>query len=543
MTSAIHLRLLVILLPILLLSNAMNWIELEAEFESVERWPWSGDDEADSSDRILGIRDNQNNTKATVKRDSHSERKPPSTEGHYDYSEVIHLSIRFYEAQRSGQLPSNKRIAWRGHSALNDKGKSRVEDLIGGWYDGGGNMKFVFPMAYSATVLAWGMIEYKDTYDVAGLTPYMMDSLKWAYDFFIKCHAKRNRLFYQIGDVELEKTQWNRPEDSTMDAERPAFYADMNNPASDVAATVSASFATCYLIFKDKDPEYASICLNEAKDLYRFATQFPGRYQDMGSYASTDHIDDMVWAAAWLYRATNDNKYMDDAKRMYDESYFSRRSFAFGWDDKRPGVNMLMCILTGENQYRDYLVRYLQSWLPGERVQYTPKGLAWRVKKTPLRYTAATAFLALMAADYGIEAEVYRSFAVRQIHYMLGDSERSFVVGYGHKSPTRPRHRASSCPDLSLPCTWQNSFRWDGPNHHTLYGALVGGPDVDDSFEDSRVNVAQSSVSCDQNAGFQSALAGLRHLELRGHEYVYASEQPMHKFLKNPLNMKNSPRE
>ena len=44
-------------------------------------------------------------------------------------------SILFYEAQRSGKLPANNRIPWRGDSALNDAGNNG-EDLTGGWYDG-----------------------------------------------------------------------------------------------------------------------------------------------------------------------------------------------------------------------------------------------------------------------------------------------------------------------------------------------------------------------------------------------------------------------
>ena len=31
-------------------------------------------------------------------------------------------------------------------------------DLTGGWYDAGDHVKFNFPMAYSVTTLAWGML-------------------------------------------------------------------------------------------------------------------------------------------------------------------------------------------------------------------------------------------------------------------------------------------------------------------------------------------------------------------------------------------------
>jgi len=58
-----------------------------------------------------------------------------SIAGQYNLREALQKSIMFYEAQRSGRLPDNNRIPWRGDSALNDRGNNG-EDLTGGWYDG-----------------------------------------------------------------------------------------------------------------------------------------------------------------------------------------------------------------------------------------------------------------------------------------------------------------------------------------------------------------------------------------------------------------------
>ena len=53
----------------------------------------------------------------------------------YDYGEVLELSNLFYEAQRSGALPPDNRVEWRGNSSLGDKGHAG-EDLTGGYHDG-----------------------------------------------------------------------------------------------------------------------------------------------------------------------------------------------------------------------------------------------------------------------------------------------------------------------------------------------------------------------------------------------------------------------
>lgn len=44
----------------------------------------------------------------------------------------LSLSILFYEVQRSGKMPDNKRIPWRFDSEMDDKGDDG-EDLTGGW--------------------------------------------------------------------------------------------------------------------------------------------------------------------------------------------------------------------------------------------------------------------------------------------------------------------------------------------------------------------------------------------------------------------------
>ena len=60
---------------------------------------------------------------------------------------------------------------------------------------------------------------------------------------------------------------------------------------------------------------------------------------------------------------------------------------------------------------------------------------------------------------------------------------------------------------MPSPCGW--AFQQNkGPNPHTLYGALVGGPDGQDAYTDDRLNYVNNEVACDYNAGFQSTVAG-----------------------------------
>ncbi|CAF0839089.1 unnamed protein product [Adineta steineri] len=106
--------------------------------------------------------------------------------GTYDYGAVLYASILFYESQRSGRLPANKRISWRGDSMLQDCGENG-EDLTGGYFiDGSSLEKISSRTAQFTSVLAWGVIDYEDAYVKAGQLEYVRDAIRWSTDYLIK---------------------------------------------------------------------------------------------------------------------------------------------------------------------------------------------------------------------------------------------------------------------------------------------------------------------------------------------------------------------
>ena len=64
----------------------------------------------------------------------------PSCAQPYNYGEALQKSLFFYEAQRSGKLPADNGVLWRGDSCLGD-GSDVSVDLTGGWYDAGDRVK------------------------------------------------------------------------------------------------------------------------------------------------------------------------------------------------------------------------------------------------------------------------------------------------------------------------------------------------------------------------------------------------------------------
>lgn len=96
----------------------------------------------------------------------------------------------------AGKLEDN-RIWWRGDSGLKDGSEEKL-DLSKGMYDAGDLMKFGFPMAFTATMLSWAILEYGDQMKLVEQLGYAQNSLKWITDYLINAHPSPNVLYIQV---------------------------------------------------------------------------------------------------------------------------------------------------------------------------------------------------------------------------------------------------------------------------------------------------------------------------------------------------------
>ena len=78
--------------------------------------------------------------------------------------------------------------------------------------------------------------------------------------------------------------------------------------------------------------------------------------------------------------------------------------------------------------------------------------------------------------------------------YLLGKNpeNRSYMVGFGKNPPTQAHHRGASIPKLpkdeKVVCgsSFGKYLHPDKPNVNELTGAILGGPNKNDKFEDKR---------------------------------------------------------
>ncbi len=437
-----------------------------------------------------------------------------------NYGEALQKSLYFYEAQMAGPLPDGYRVPWRGPAALRD-GEKEGLDLTGGFFDAGDHVKFGLPMTYTASLLAWSLLLSDNSYASLDQSFYAKRNLRYVSDWIMKAHSAPEEFWGQVGDGGADHAYWGPPE--VMQMPRPAFKIDRTCPGSDLAGEAAAALAATAMVFAKDDPNYAEAALKHARELYNFADTYRGRYsdciKDAGNYyrSWSGYQDELVWGALWLYQATGESSYLQKAELAYAEiksidNPGKPYKWTMSWDDKSYAAYVLMSMLTKNPSYEADAERYLDYWTrgyEGQRISYSPGGLAFLDSWGSLRYSSNTAFLALVYAGYlkgqnkkSEQVEVYYRFGKRQIDYALGDNPagRSYVVGYGVNPPLNPHHRGAHG-------SWTNSLQSPAQSRHVLYGALVGGPDRNDQFTDDRGQYVYSEVATDYNAAFTGALA------------------------------------
>ncbi len=431
----------------------------------------------------------------------------------FNYGEALQKAIYFYLQQRSGDLPDDNPVIWRDDSCLND-GADVGEDLSGGYYDAGDHVKFALPMASTAATVAWTVYEYSEALTNLGLINETLDQIKWGTDYLIKCHTDTNEFYFQVGDGEKDHAYWASAEVIDLLYERESFVANTTQHATTPVAATAAALALTSIIFEDFDSAYADECLAHAEELYTFAyaTQDDTYYEEIaGLYYHSYHgfWDELVAAAILLYIKTGNSAYLTSAESNVGNIVINEEEhMTHDWDNMAYLAYVFLAQNTTNPIYIHLIEDYLDSWLPSGDIPYTPGGLAFGGEWGVLRYSANTAFVASIWGTDDLctpgKAQKYQTFTEKQIDYILGENPRkgSYMIGFGVNSPQNPHHRTAHG-------SWALSMAIPEKTQHILYGALVGGPGLDDSWDDIRTDYQKNEVACDYNSGLIGALTFL----------------------------------
>lgn len=430
-----------------------------------------------------------------------------------NYAEALQKSLFFYECQQAGVLPEWNRVEWRADSIT-------IDEIPGGWYDAGDHVKFNLPMAFTASMLAWGMYQYPDGLKECGQYEIYKNNVEYVMDYFAACDLGTEAVF-QVGNGTMDHTWWGPVElyeygmaDQGNDYAASRAILKSSDGCSAVFGGMAAALAAGYCALEGEvDSAKRDSYLEHAENLFSLADasksdEVYNNSNASGFYRSSHFYDELFYAANWLYIATGDSAYLDKATSYIPNldkelgQDILKYTWAHCWDDTMQGAMLLYAMNTENPTYISHVEKHLDYWVYD--VTELEGGLRWNTTWGCLRYPLNTAFLASVASDTilaGQDTADYQEFCKEQIDYVLGVNplNQSYVVGYGENSPQNPHHRTAHA-------SWKNDTAIPETNRHTLYGALVGGPNQDGSYEDDRGNYINNEVATDYNAGFTALL-------------------------------------
>ncbi|XP_058096148.1 endoglucanase-like isoform X3 [Magnolia sinica] len=387
----------------------------------------------------------------------------------FNYGDALEKAILFFEGQRSGKLPHNQRVKWRGDSGLSDGMLDQVK-LVGGYYDAGDNIKFGWPVSFSITLLSWAVVEFKEQISSANQLSYLLSTIRWGTDFLMRAHTSPTTLYTQ---------------------------------------------------------------------LFEFADNYRGSYQaSCPFYCSySGYHDELLWAAAWLFKASKDSKYM---RFVMENQGWSQPVSEFSWDNKFAGAQTLLAkeYVAGNTKlgnYKSDADSFVCALMPGSstvQIQTTKGGLLYTRDNNNMQYATSASLILLVysktihGGGFGtiqcgslyFSAIQIRAFAKSQVDYILGKNPlgMSYMVGFGVKYPMQLHHRGASIPSIrahptKVGCSegYSTWYAANMPNPNTHVGAIVGGPNSNDQFNDIRSDYSHLEPTTYSNAAFIGSLAAM----------------------------------
>lgn len=304
----------------------------------------------------------------------------------FNYAEALQKTLYFYEAQQSGQLSPNNRVAWRGAACLTD-GQDIGRDLSGGWFDAGDHWTANLTMSFATMNLAWSAVEHPEGWLETGQMDELLESLIHVNRYFLKCVLNPDgndpvtELEVAIGcggregvDGPNVHAMWASAEVAHFMTNRPTFRLNKQAPGGDIPGAMAAAMAASSIVIRQHSAvlqgkkgyagfdgaAFADTLLDRAEKLARFARanagpvltdKLPKDEQDRIRKARNSALradgkvieigyraapfDKIVAAASWLQRAHRaknpqcGRQWFDLALEVYENEY--KAEFNHDW--------------------------------------------------------------------------------------------------------------------------------------------------------------------------------------------------------------------
>lgn len=375
-----------------------------------------------------------------------------------------------------------------------------LKDVSGGWWDAGDMGKYVTAASTAVSDLLWAYESYPQKFTDGQLNipesgngiPDLVDEIKVETDFFLKMQDEASGGFYSYV---VREPAPNR------------FIIDGNGPESILptshTATTTGALAHAYIVFKDVPgmEQYANELLVAAVRGWEYLEAHPAFIpqpkdpkNDNGPYYDDNDLNDRFYAAAALYRATNEAKYSDFVVAYYKEFETKLKTFDFSHgigSMEQIAFYHYMSSPVPSEEVKAWFVPLYKEWI--ESVINTATNEAvWRNSTNKGFYWGANSNVASVAVSLDIGSRIIGEndermiqVAAGNLNYLLGINplQLSFITGHGENRVHITHHEI-----------YMRDFIKEIPN-----GYMPGGPNNNGKLNFSAKAYNQATVDWESN--------------------------------------------
>ena len=384
------------------------------------------------------------------------------------YKNLLDDSVRMLYLQRCGTEVKDDVFSHEAcHNTLATVyGTNEKIDVSGGWHDAGDYGRYVVPAAKAVADLLYAYGENPELYsDSIGIpesnngVPDILDEVRFELEWMKKMQNANGGVHHKVSCESFPG--YVMPEDE----KEPLIVTEISTTAT---ADFCASMAMAYEFYKDIDKEFADDCLRCAEKAWAFLEQHPEfifkNPEDIvtGDYGDKTDVDERYWAAAQMYRATGDSKYLNN---ILDTT-------GMDWSTVGDYGNIAIVTMDGIDKESDIYKKASKNIIEQANKfvsvsEKSPYGVSQSKFNWGSNMTIANSGVILGIAYKLTGEQKYIQNAQGQLDYLLGVNPigECFVTGYGTVSPEHPHHRPSMAKNTAMK------------------GMLVGG--VNSGLEDS----------------------------------------------------------
>jgi endoglucanase len=451
------------------------------------------------------------------------------------YARAFYLSMRAFYGQRCGttvdlspDFPTFKHAACHLEGAFHStSGKTGAHISAKGWHDAGDYGRYVVNSGISTGELLWTWEMFSGRLrnvklnipESSNSTPDFLDEIRWNLDWMMTMQD-------EDGGVWHKQTSENFAGFVMPENDKTISYVIGVGTEPFKGSTATADFAAVMSIaarvYKPFDAAYSQSCLKAAEKAWTWLEKYPSvMFRNTGdvltgAYGDNDSRDELLWAAAELWRTTRQDAYASYFNSHYAEHLPTINSTGPpSWPRVAPLALWTYVLGGGTNSDAAKAIRESSLKAADEIVTRTSAS-QYRHSLTTRDYVWGSTAI---NANYGVQLLVanamksdarYVHTAAENLHYLLGRNtfSLSWVTQLGENPYRHPHHRPSQAD--SNPEPWPGMLS-GGPNQHRQDPAMKKLANLPPAkmYLDDWESYATNEICLNWNAPLVFVLAGL----------------------------------